>query len=55
MMKISETKYIKIKRFDYYGDIAIPTGNIDGDKAEFLCIYTRNSERKVWLSRSEIM
>lgn len=54
-IKTSDKGYILIKRYDYYGNPAIPTGNVEGDKAEFLCIVTSNPERKVWLQREEIM
>lgn len=59
MIKTSSTKYVKIKRFDLYGTPCIPTGQVRevaGQKqAEFLCIYTTNPERKVWLFKDEIM
>lgn len=59
MIKTSATKYVKAKRYDIYGTPCIPTGNVrevDGEKqAEFISFMSRNPERYVWLSRSEIM
>lgn len=54
MIKTATEGYITIKLFTHYGDIAIPTGKIDGDKAEFLLVYSRHPERHVWLRREDI-
>ena len=55
MIKVSNTKYVTAKRYDIYGTPLIPMGRIDGDKAEFLAFMRRNPERKIWLSREQIM
>ena len=50
--------YVKIIKWEHYGRIAVPTGQIrdtpHGTEAEFLCISGNNPERKVWLRREEI-
>jgi hypothetical protein len=58
-IKTSEKGYIIIKRYDLYQEKAIPTGALREDngvtQAEFFLITGDNPERKVWLSRQEIM
>jgi len=51
----STPAYITIKRFDLYGLKAVPTGNLDNDKAEFM-IIEKNPQGigLVWLTRNEI-
>ena len=53
-MRIANEGYITIRRFDLYGEKAIPTGRVEADKAEFLLISGQNPERKIWLRREEI-
>jgi hypothetical protein len=50
----SSTGYVHIKRFDLYAEKAVPTGKVEGDKAEFLLLTGRHLEGKVWLRREEI-
>lgn len=58
-IKTSEEGFIIIKRYDLYQQKAIPTGAVREDngitQAEFFLISGNNLERKVWLSREEIM
>lgn len=58
-IKTSEKGYIIIKRYDLYQEKAIPTGALREDnsvtQAQFFLISGNNPERKVWLSREEIM
>lgn len=55
MIKVSSIGYVTILRYDYYQYKAIPTGKIEGDKAQFFCISGSNPERYVWLQKNEIM
>lgn len=58
-LKVSDKGYIIIKRYDLYQQKAIPTGAVREDngitQAEFFLISGNNPERKVWLSREEII
>jgi hypothetical protein len=58
MIKTSEEKYVTIKRFDLYGEKAIPCGQVRENngvtEALFFLISGNNLERKVWLQRNDL-
>lgn len=54
MIKISNTKYVLVKRYDLYKTPAIPLNRIKEDKALFLCFMQVGDRREVWLRRDEI-
>jgi hypothetical protein len=55
MIKVASTGYVTITNFTHYGNIAIPTGKVEGERAEFLLVYSPHTERYVWLTRNEII
>lgn len=48
------TGYVEIKRFDHFGEYAVPTGKVKGDEAEFILLNCQHGEHKVWLKREDI-
>jgi hypothetical protein len=52
------TGYVQITKWEYYGQLAVPTGQVrdtpQGREAEFIQITGRHPERKVWLRKEEI-
>lgn len=58
-IKTSPNGYVKIKRYDLYGTPCVPTGKVrerdNKTEAEFILLYSPNTERRVWLSQEDIM
>lgn len=50
--------YVTIKRFDHYGEKAVPTNNtreVGGvTEVEFIIMYCKHRTHKVWLRREDI-
>ena len=53
-MKVASEKYITIKTLPHVGEPAIPTGKVDGDKAEFIMVHCIHGEHRVWLTKQDI-
>jgi hypothetical protein len=58
MIKTSQTGYVTIKRYNLYGEKAVPTGQVRENngvtEAEFFLITSANPDRKVWLSKPDL-
>ena len=55
MIKVSNTHYITIKKYDYYGQPAITTGKKDGDRIEVFCFMSPNPNRFIWIERGDVL
>lgn len=55
MIKISNTKYVTLALDTIYGTPCVPTGRLDGEKAEFICFMRYADNRIVWAERSQVL
>lgn len=55
MIKISNTKYVTLALDTIYGTPCVPTGKLDGEKAEFICFMRDADNRIVWAERSQVL